>query len=227
MSLLLPHITEPSITAEGFVGEFETHITVECEGEGSVDRLERWAADRGVGFVHIVLARGQMTSQPMVTFHGAGAFPEQLSAALAMEDELRASGFEPVRVKIEATPWTRGVPHSDADAALLGPEAHFEHHIKVLVLPDFDRATLASLVSGHGAHVSWNARRVADDGRQQRFVTQRCHGVGLRTAGDRLERLAGVVSDAGYEIVSVEREFVVYDSNIAVDDGWMAEGSRR
>ncbi|KJS59958.1 hypothetical protein VM95_24195 [Streptomyces rubellomurinus] len=212
------------MTAEDLVGEFETHVTVECEGDGAVRRLERWAADRGVGFVHIVLARGRMTSQPMVTLRGTGALPEQRLAALAAADELRASGFEPVRVKIEAAPWTLGVPQSDVQAARLGPEVHFEHHIKVLVPPDFDHAAMAALVSGHGAHVSWNARRVMDDGRQQRFVTQRCYGVGLHAAGERLERLVGAVSGAGYEIASVEREFVVYDSNISVDDGWIGEG---
>ncbi|MGW4897685.1 hypothetical protein ACWEQL_36380 [Kitasatospora sp. NPDC004240] len=227
MALPVPRTPERPIAAESFVGEFETHVTVACEGDGAVRRLERWAAGRGVGFVHIVLARGRMTSQPMVTLRGAGTLPEQRLAALAVANELRASGFEPVRVKIEAAPWTRGVPKSDVEAARLGPEVHFEHHIKVLVRPDFDRAAMAALVSGHGAHVSWNARRVVDDGRQQRFVTQRCYGVGLHAAGERLERLVGVVSSAGYEIASVEREFVVYDSNIAVDDGWIGEGPQR
>ncbi|MFD8733407.1 hypothetical protein ACFV06_00620 [Streptomyces sp. NPDC059618] len=227
MALMVPRTPECPLAAESFVGEFETHVTVECEGDGTVRRLERWAAGRGVGFVHIVLARGRMTSQPMVTLAGAGTLPEQQLAALAVADELRTSGFEPVRVKIEAAPWTRGVPRSDAEAARLAREVHFEHHIKVLVDPDFDRAALAALVSGHGAHVSWNARRIVSGGRHQRFVTQRCHGVGLHAAGDRLERLAGAISGVGYEIASVEREFVVYDSNITVDDGWIEEEPQR
>nr|WP_240529525.1 hypothetical protein [Streptomyces mangrovisoli] len=227
MALLIVHAPGQPIAAERFVGEFETHVTVECADDHVVRRLEGWAAGRGIGFVHIVLARGRMASQPMVTLGGAGTLSEQQRAALAAADELRSAGFEPVRVKIEATPWTRGVPRSDGEAALLGRKVHFEHHIKVIVGQDLDRAAVAALVSGHGAHVSWNARRFMDGGRQQRFVTQRCYGVGLHAAGERLERLVGVICGAGYEIDSVEREFVVYDSNSAIDDGWMERGEGR
>ncbi|WP_441250950.1 hypothetical protein [Kitasatospora sp. McL0602] len=225
MALLVPPAGR-SAAAEYFVGEFETHVTVGCGAEGLL-RLEQWAAVRGLKLTHIVLARGRTPSQPMLTLGGAGTFRQHEAVAAALADDLRAAGFEPVRVKIEATPWTRGVPASDADAERLGPSVYFEHHLKVVLDPGTDREELAALVGGHAAHVSWNARRIVGAGQQQRFITQRCHGVGLKTAGERLEGLIGVVSDARFEIVSVEREFVVYDSNIAVDDGWIEDGAQR
>ncbi|MFJ2775868.1 hypothetical protein [Kitasatospora sp. NPDC087315] len=217
----------PSPAEAGFLGEFETHVTVACP-DGDLPGLERWAAERGVKLLHIRLARGRTKSQPMVTLNGAGSLRQQRVAAEELTDGLSAAGYRPVRVKIEATPWTDGVPASDEDARRLGPERYFEHHLKVALAADAEREALTAVAAGHGAHVSWNARRVAGpSGRQQRFVTQRCHGVGLRTAGDRLDRLVGAVAGAGFDILSVEREFVVYDSNLAVDDGWFDGTDRR
>ncbi|MFF1869254.1 hypothetical protein [Kitasatospora herbaricolor] len=206
-----------------FTGEFEIHVTVRCEGR-ELHRLGRWAADRGVKFTHIVLARGRTTSQPMLTLGGPGTLRELRRTARATAAELRDAGFEPIRVKIEATPWTSGVPATDAAAARLGPAFYFEHHLKVLLGPGAGREDLAGVSGAHTAHVSWNARRTDPAGRQERFVTQRCHGVGLDTAGGRLARLIGAVSGAGFEIVSVEREFVVSDSDLTVDHGWIEDG---
>ncbi|MFG2825275.1 hypothetical protein ACGFX4_38340 [Kitasatospora sp. NPDC048365] len=199
-------------------GEFETHLTLTPD---DADSVAGWARRRGLKYTHIVLARGRQASQPMLSWNAAGTFTEQRAAAEAVAGELRAAGFTPVRVKIEAAPWADGVPSTDPDARLLGPEHYFEHHVKVLL--DGDREALVRAVAGHRAHVSWNARRVESDGRRQQFVTQRCHGVGLHTAGARLERLTAALTAAGFPPLSVEREYVVHDSNLAVDDGWIEE----
>jgi hypothetical protein len=60
---------------------------------------------------------------------------------------------------------------------------------------------------------------VRDGGRHERFVTQRCRGVDAEEAGRALERLLGELE--GLEVLSVEREFVLYDSDESVDDGWI------
>jgi hypothetical protein len=211
-----------------FVGEFETHVTVGC-GNSDLPGLERWAVTRGLKLTHIVLDRGRTPSQPMVTLRGQGTLRQQQEAARAVADELLAAGYPPVRTKIEATPWTDGVPEHDADDARSDPARYFEHHVKVL-LPahsDADGARLTAVAVSHQAHLSRNARRTDHEGRRQRFVTQRCHGVGRRTADARLDRLIDAITEGGFDIVSVEREFVVLDSNLAIDDGWMEEEAAR
>ncbi|GAB2725478.1 hypothetical protein [Kitasatospora kifunensis] len=112
------------------------------------------------------------------------------------------------------------MPAGDREAELLGPDYYFEHHLKVLLAPG-ERAVLVRAVAGHTAHVSWNARRTDPTGRRQQFVTQRCHGVGRHTAERRLAALTETLVAAGHPPIAVEREFVVYDSNLAVDDGWI------
>jgi hypothetical protein len=217
-------------------GQFEAHITVHCDdGAASLARLERWSAARGWKFTHIVLARGRTPSQPMLTLRGSGSYEEQLRICRWASQALWDAGFSPVRVKIEVPPWAPVVPCSDVEARLLGgfggPSAcasrYFEHHLKVLLDPVGPCAAvcldaLTATAVAHGAHVSWNERRTfGGTGRQERFVTQRCHSVGLPVAEARLAALTRAVEDLSIEIAEVEQEFVIYDSNTAVDEGWI------
>jgi hypothetical protein len=217
-------------------GEFEAHITVRCDdGTAPATRLARWSAARGWKFTHIVLARGRTPSQPMLTLRGRGSYEEQLRTCRWASKALRDAGFSPVRVKIEVAAWEPVVPRSDAQARQLGgfggPDGgagrYFEHHLKVLLDPVGPGAAecldaLTATAVAHDAHVSWNARRtLGGTGRHERFVTQRCHGVGLPVAQARLAALTRAMERLAIEITEVEQEFVLYDSNTAVDEGWI------
>ena len=199
-------------------GEFEYHITVSDGGGGGDDaaaaRLAAWAAERGVKFTHIVLARGATMSQPMLTVRADGTAETVLADAHAMAGELHAAGFEVTRVKVEASPFIAGLART--------ADRYFEHHVKLLLPPDVDETALADMVTPHGAHLSRNARRVREDGHAERFVTQRCYRTGTEGAVAELDRLIETLSGAGHAMLSVEREYVVHDSNPAVDAGWIA-----
>lgn len=209
-----------------FDGEFETHVTISCDDDQDVAQLQAWAGSRDVKVTHVVLARGRVPSQPMLTLSGSGTLAAQRTAAARLGSELTGVGFRVSRVKIEAAPWTDGVPRSDAEAKALGPGYYFEHHVKLLCSADTEELTrLAALVVPHHAHLSWNARRVRTDGLAERFVTQRCFGVGDTSAVAALDELREALVSDGREIVSAEREFVVYDSDASLDDGWI-EGEK-
>ncbi|WP_103938833.1 hypothetical protein [Thermomonospora echinospora] len=205
-----------------FTGEFETHLTVRC-GERRLEALARWAAAHGHGFAHIVLDRGRVVSQPMLTLRGTGTLAEVMAAAGRTAAALRADGFEVTRSKVEAAPWNRGVPADDAEAAELGPGRYFEHHLKLLLEPGFDAAALTALVAPHAARLSRNARRVRADGVAERFVTQRCRLVGAPAAERRLAALVAALRERHHRIAEVEREFVVFDGDESLDDGWIDE----
>jgi hypothetical protein len=219
MSVPLSSVAGTRGPAPLFEGEFETHVTVHCDGT-ELDRLAAWSGADGLKLTHIVLGRGRVRSQPMLTVTGSGTLADRRGAASALAGRLAEAGFDVVRTKIEATPWTRGVPADDTAALVLGPGFYFEHHIKLLLEPDADREALAASVTPHGAHLSWNARRVGGSGSHQRFVTQRCHGVGAATAHGKLDALCAMLRSR-YQVVSVHREFVVFDSDATLDDGWI------
>ncbi|MFD9724532.1 hypothetical protein [Streptomyces sp. NPDC059072] len=190
------------------MSSYETHVTVHCPDPAALARLDAWAGARELKVTHIVLARGRMVSQPMLTLRDRTGHE-------SLVPRLRAAGFDPVRVKVETVPWTTDVP---------GPGGgYFEHHMKLRLPADFDREALEALVVRHGAHLSWNARRALSGGRHERFVTQRWRGTAAE-AGAACDALVAALGSAGYEIRSQEREFVLYDSDLSVDDGWIEAG---
>ncbi|MEU2799513.1 MULTISPECIES: hypothetical protein [unclassified Streptomyces] len=221
----------PSHRLRHAVPVYESHVTVLCEG-AELRRLERWAALRpDVKFTHIALARGRTASQPMLTLRGSRpSYEDELSAVRAAAAALARDGFAVARVKVECAPWAAEVPREDADAVGGGAEhpdgrRHFEHHVKLLLDPadgeSADRAALVAVALRHGAHVSWNARRVRADGREERFVTQRCHRTGDRRAARALDALLTELAAEGREVVDVEREYVLLDSGPELDEGWL------
>ncbi|WP_052849389.1 hypothetical protein [Streptomyces avicenniae] len=201
-------------------GAWEAHLTVDCP-EPETAELAAWAAGRGLGFVHIVLARGRVRSQPMITLTGTGPADAPARTAGPLAAELAAAGRPVTRVKVETPPWAEGVPQDDAVPGARHPARYFEHHVKLLLPGRRDSAALERLATPHGAHLSRNARRTRADGREERFVTQRCAGVGRATAERRLAALLDALTP--YRIAEVEREYVVHDSNLALDDGWITE----
>ncbi|GAA2538871.1 hypothetical protein GCM10010423_40710 [Streptomyces levis] len=194
---------------------YESHVTVRCSGPGESARLRRWAAAGGFKLTHIVLARGRMRDQPMLTLSGSPSYAGEAARVREVTARLRADGFDPVRVKIESSPWAPEVPREPCDDG-----RYFEHHVKLLLPAGTDLAALAARVVPHGAHLSWNARRVRG-ARHERFVTQRCRAVDAEGAGAALERLLAELG--GFEVLGVEREFVLHDSDMAVDEGWLEE----
>jgi hypothetical protein len=190
-------------------GTHETHVTVRCPDEAELSRLESWAGARELKVTHIMLARGRTRSQPMLTL------PDRTGHE-RLVPQLRAAGFDPVRVKIETVPWSTEPP---------GPGGgYFEHHLKLRLPAGYDHLLLEALVLPHGAHLSWNARRVlpGPDGYQERFVIQRVRGTASRATAACDTLIAELVA-AGYEIRSEERDLVLYDSDLSVDDGWIDE----
>jgi len=206
-----------------FAGEFETHLTVALPQEGDVDSLRAWGAVRGLKCTRIVLARGSSVSQPMLTREGRGVLSEELTKAKAIAAELADAGFRVARIKIEASPFNRDVPLSDADGQAQPPGRYFEHHVKLLLDGSSDIEHVTAIARDHAAHVSRNALRTRDDGRTERFVTQRCHRVGRETAGRMLQDLLRALRASGHDILESESEFVVYDDKLALDDGWLED----
>jgi hypothetical protein len=203
-----------------FAGEFETHITVHLQGNRSVAELREWGAKRQLKCIHIELARGKVASQPMLSRRGNSTLSSELALAIDLAEDLTSDGFIVARIKIEASPSNAEIPRSKEESAAAG--GYFEHHVKVLFESESSLEELVQLVEPHTAHLSNNALAVRPDGRQERFVTQRVKGVGRPEAAVRLARLLDVLKGRNLQILDVEEEFVVYDSNLNLDAGWIS-----
>lgn len=194
-----------------YAGEFELHLT---GSEWQVDELAAFAEQYQLKFTHIELQRGEMPSQPMLTIGASGTIDEVRAAAESWRARMLQADLYVVRVKIEAAPWNEGVPQTDDEA---DPERYFEHHVKLL-LPAKWHVAVFTTVERHNAHVSRNARRVREDYKEERFVTQRCFGVGRETAKAQLKALLEDLKQ--FEVLEIEEEYVVDDDALHVDKGW-------
>jgi hypothetical protein len=181
-------------------------------------------AEHGLKFSHIVLDRGNTTSQPMLTIPGSGTLTEQFELIGEWTRLLSKASLHPRRVKVEAAPDNVGVPQADKDAV---EGRYFEHHVKLL-LPDDDiarRVELTRLLEPLHARLSRNARRQRPDGAQERFVTQRCHREGRINARAQLDVLLPRLRETGYPILEVEGSTSsTTATSAATRAGWSTRG---
>ena len=70
---------------------YESHVTVRCADPAETERLRGWADAAGLKLTHIVLARGRMRDQPMLTLAGSASYAEQSARASGTEAALRSA----------------------------------------------------------------------------------------------------------------------------------------
>jgi hypothetical protein len=196
-------------------GAFEAHVTVRPR-EGF-----RAACDRlGVKCVMIELPAGDTRAQPMTASVHRGELPEVQREVHAIARGLVAEGFEVVRTKIEALPHNADIPATD-EAATRSPANYFEYHLKLVVPEGGDLAAVAAACEPHGARLSRNAHKRRDDGSEERFVTLRVRA-GKQTCDAKFVALEVAVEQVpGVRVVKRITEYTVYDSDLAVDRGWL------
>jgi len=152
------------------------------------------------------------------------------SAELAAHHDaahLRQAGLDVIREKVEAVAATcSGVPQSRADV-LAPTDRSFEFHLlvdrKSGGLTDDDHRALHTLATqltaqlGTLVPLSYNALKPSG-----RFLNLRARGVGLAEAMASMRRLEAAVAELlDLEVKKVIAEYVCFDSNRAVDNGWL------
>lgn len=195
---------------------YEAHVTVAARDRETVARFGETCRSLGIKPILIELPEGATPVQPMTATHHRGPFETALAEARSVAARLAEAGFEVVRVKVEALGRSPEAPETDAEAALR-PDLYFELHGVVALAPGDDGRALASLVARYGARLSTNALK----GGARRYLTQRVYGAGRATAEARFEALLAAARGAGYPLSRVRRELTVYDSNLALDAGWV------
>lgn len=134
-------------------------------------------------------------------------------------------GGSVVRLKVEADVTNDDVPQTDTDMA---PEStgYFEHHVKVLLSGSSNVAQLSERAAACDGRLSQNTRRVRADGQAERFVTQRVYDRGRNHSRRKLDHLLSELSAAAFSVLEIEEEYVVFDSNLAIDAGWLEREER-
>jgi hypothetical protein len=201
-----------------FQGEIETHITLAAEDVTLSPEFTQWIESHGLKYVQIVLDRGKTPTQPMFTRQSVGTLRSELNRANELVREIESYGYEVNRIKLEVPPWNKDVPETSGHT---GFARYFESHVKLLLPAEADTQQLVAALEPHGARLSRNARRQRPDGQLERFVTQRSYKVGRDSAHSSLLRLLETIRSFNFPILEVEEEYVIYDSNVSLDYGWL------
>jgi hypothetical protein len=211
------------LRAQSQGGAYEAHLTVSARSEEDLRRFRAFCDAASVKCIFIELGRGAELFQPMTASVHHGTLREAREEVQAMARALAAQGFDVTRMKLEALGKNRDIPEDDATARAQ-PSNYFEFHVKALLpsgAPDVE--ALRVRCEKHGAHLSRNARKVREDGASERFVTLRVYGLGRANAEARFTALLEDLAGAGLTLTQRLREWTVYDSNHALDRGWLEE----
>jgi hypothetical protein len=210
-------------------GSFEIHIFVEPL-DPPPEAVERFRAACAAGQMKALLLHldyvgkgfvGVLQSSRYVNGDEATA----LAAAHHDAEHLRKSGLTVLREKVEAIASDDGVPRSAADAGRSPPDRYFEFHLlidaKQPPLSETDMLGLRALSAELAAHLgtpvplSYNALKPS-----QRFLNLRARGVGLDVAMEPVRALERSLHP-DLELKKVIAEYICFDSNRAVDNGWL------
>lgn len=192
---------------------FELHLTIDDPGPDRLDAFAAWCRQQGAKPIIIELARGAVTQQPMLgkVVYSAN-LQEALATAEALSDALQTAGFIGKRIKIEIPAYCAAQIEPSAN----GFTPYYEWHAKV---PYIDPERLLNIALEHGAHLSRNAISGVSG---SRFVTLREYGA-FHTFQERTAALQSALLLGGWEILKLESEYCIYDSDISLDRGWLPQ----
>lgn len=210
---------------EVVTGAFEIHVFV-APLDPAPEDVERFRAACGThmkplllnldyvgkGFVG-VLQTSRYVKGDVAQARGAAAHDAQL---------LRDAGFEVLREKVEAVHTNDGVPQVGPGAT----DRYFEFHVLIdrpgAALSNDDVASLRGIATAlsqkfsRPVPLSYNALKPS-----QRFLNVRARDCGLTEALVPVREIERAVQAHGLEVKKVISEYICFDSNRAVDNGWL------
>lgn len=209
---------------------FEVHITVADDHNRGAEVFKEDCRKLGVKAILIELESGRPVHgifQYQTGFWAAGSFDEILRLIDEHSSALQQQGWRVVRQKCEVTPSLLpghiNCPIENEDLEKFPPQNYFEFHVK-LEIPtdkrDEQMAVIRQLVEKHRAHLSRNAFKSFSDC-EHRFVTQRVYRKGQREAYAIIDAFVADALATSLNVVQVQREYAVYDTNVDYDAGWV------
>lgn len=174
-------------------GSFRIQLMVACGNQFKFKDL-----CEGLGLEPMII-EGEEQKQFVANRRVHGTDEDAKAEAVRLRDLVRAKGMQVERVKISAPITNLGIPEEGG---------FFEFHVAVKVAPN-DESKLKELLLSSGAHLSANTLH-GETGK--RLVILRSHSKAEAVSQMETQLLPRL---KGYQVISVEREFSVYDSNTA------------
>jgi len=202
---------------------YEEHVTVVTE---DIEELEEVAIDLDAKVHTIVLDRGENKKQVMLTKRfksSSNNYDDVKTIARRFAMEISKYGHRPIRVKLEGDLF-EGDP--------IGPIKYCESHMlfKLSVYKDYEKQ-LKVLREGFDAHLSRNPKKVANSNEDvnYRYLTFRddtVEGIWRKIEGIWALLCTDYFSDLLNTLHKRHNEFVIMDTNLNIDKGWLYASGR-
>ena len=191
---------------------FEVHITTPDLREKEISSFESFCKNIQAKPILIELSQGDTYRQPMISKVFRCELPEEIHQEIdQLVNQFKIASYPVKRVKIE-------VPlEIEKEGAATFPESdkkYFEWHGKVFLERE---EILKTLCQKHDAHLSKNALKRDN---KSRFITIRDYKQ-ADSIRQRVAALKGDLHKQGWALSKEEFEYCVYDSNEALDKGWI------
>lgn len=209
-------------------GVFEYHITVKIASTDDIANLESFCSENGLKLTIIELPSGLHPVQVMVGAYIVGDYAHVYHEIHEkILGDLQDRGFIVNRLKIESIISNNGVPidyTSKKEQSPLFDQCYFEFHWKIQLDPEnpalsYDKLNLVA--NDHGKlYLSKNVYKKVSKNCHHVFLTMRNMCDGKNESLEEYYYASAFIERHGFKIVKSEREFVVYDSNLKLDDQW-------
>ena len=213
-------------------GTFEAHITFDCsnEPEKFIERLKKTCENSKYKIIFINLntkGNEEKLQQLMTSSYHCGEYP-MIVKQIEEEASKHFHEFPIIRIKIESLGSNPGLPESDVEKRLFwdADNTYFEFHYKILVENNGTNIKLNELRNicqnhqGHPLHLSHNAFQKVDETNFHYMITLRLFEMGRKNAFEYHEQIISYLTEKKFPPLKTVREFVVYDSHIALDQQW-------
>lgn len=140
------------------------------------------------------------------------------------DSEKLSEKFEVVRIKLESLATNDGVPQTDENAHEIPGDTYFEYHIKLkdVEINESNDNKLKSLsqklTNELNIKVPFSCNNLPD---YQRFLNARTYKLGFKNSYALIDKIADAIKENGFTIDRIVSEFITYDTNKALDQGWL------
>lgn len=189
---------------------FEFHLTVTVDNPSRL--MEFVETCKSLNVKALFVGLNQTATDVMTSSRMIATYEEAKQYVKDLKDKLTRASFAVIREKIETVPW-----YLSSNALPEG--TYYECHIQVPVTPVTDYTLLHTICKRHDGHVSRNLfKGDTENGIQMITVRGHKNKPEFEKATDTLYQ--ELRQAFGLE-VSMEKEYVIFDSNISHDAAWL------
>jgi hypothetical protein len=158
----------------------------------------------------------------MTSSYHIGTYPSIIEQIKTLID-IQFKDFNILRLKIKSAASNNGVPENYIDKLLFWDKKsnYFEFHYKILIKSTRELTRLKELCINQEIHLAHNALKKTAINEMYYIATMRLFYVGRRYAFIENKKVIQYLTENDFRPLKVQKQFVVYDSNIDLDNEYI------